>query len=177
MAFLNFISMPTSVFPTTSLASGYDFFSCSRDSKLVGLHETDAGVRCMPLFWCSISQFLRPKEVKLRYTVRCDLGGLEGGPKGAITSGTILGPQHCPPIENRFDVIRGRPQPHLYQAARGPGKESSGAMRLRSSGGKMGSPVGVFSAVLPYMASLSSLEVPCAAPAEQSQGRPVLGQT
>lgn len=39
MAFLNFISMPTSVLPTTNFASGYDFFSCSRDSKLVGLQE------------------------------------------------------------------------------------------------------------------------------------------
>jgi hypothetical protein len=41
----------------------------------------------------------------------------------------------------------------------------------------MGSAVGVFSAVLPYIASLSSLFVPLSAPAEQSQGRPVLGQT
>ena len=41
----------------------------------------------------------------------------------------------------------------------------------------MGSAVGVFSAVPPYMASLSSLLVPLSAPAEQSQGRPVLGQT
>ena len=41
----------------------------------------------------------------------------------------------------------------------------------------MGSAVGIFKAVLPYMASLSSLFVPLSAPAEQSQGRPVLGQT
>lgn len=39
--------------------------------------------------------------------------------------------------------------PHLYQAASGPGSASSAAARLRSSGGKMGSAVGLFSAVLP----------------------------
>ena len=66
---------------------------------------------------------------------------------------------------------------HLYQAARGPGSASSGTVRLRSSGGKMGSAVGVFSAVLPYISSLSSLFVPLSAPAEQSQGWPVLGHT
>ena len=52
---------------------------------------------------------------------------------------------------------------HLYQAARGPGSASSGTVRLRSSGGKMGSAVGVFSAVLPYISSLSSLFVPLSA--------------
>ena len=66
---------------------------------------------------------------------------------------------------------------HLYQAASGPGSASSGTVRLRSSGGKMGSAVGVFSAVPPYIASLSSLFVPLSAPAEQSQGWPVLGHT
>jgi len=66
---------------------------------------------------------------------------------------------------------------HLYQAASGPGNASSGTVRLRSSGGKMGSAVGVFSAVPPYIASLSSLLVPLSAPAEQSQGWPVLGHT
>ena len=37
-ASLNFISMPTSVLPTTSLASGCSAFSASSDALLVGLH-------------------------------------------------------------------------------------------------------------------------------------------
>lgn len=41
----------------------------------------------------------------------------------------------------------------------------------------MGSAVGRAGMPLPYMASLSSLEVPTGAPAPQSQGCPVLGHT
>ena len=71
----------------------------------------------------------------------------------------------------------------LCHAASGPGRFSTGACRLRSSPGKMGSQGAICfaslaaSLVFSWLLLLTTPESASGAPEPQSQGRPVLGQT
>ena len=71
----------------------------------------------------------------------------------------------------------------LCHAASGPGRVSTGACRLRSSAGKMGSQGAIClaclaaSLVFSWLLLLTTPQSTSGAPEPQSQGRPVLGQT